>query len=74
MVIQDNLVPKDSDVLDPKLDKDKIKYRKDNKLAYGHLVNLISDPSSINAVLGAKTTDLPRGCVRTALPEFGKTV
>ena len=66
VVIQDNLVPKDSDVLDPKSDKDKIKYRKDNKLAYGHLVNLISDPSSINAVLGAKTADLPRGCVRTA--------
>ena len=66
VVIKDDLVPKDSEVLDPKLDVDKIKYRKDNKLAYGYLINLINDPSSLNAVIGAKTTDLPRGCVRTA--------
>ena len=65
VVTTDNLVPKDSDVLDPK-DKDLIKYRKNKKMAYGFLVNMISDPASINAVVGAKTTDLPRGCVRTA--------
>ena len=64
VVTTDNLVPKDSDVLDPK-DTDKIKYRKDNKMAYGFLVNMVSDPASINAVVGAKTTYLPRGCVRT---------
>ena len=66
VVIKDKLVPKDTDVLDPKIDIDKVKYRKDNKLAYGYLVNLVSDPSSINAVIGAKTADLPMGCVRTA--------
>ena len=68
VVTTDNLVPKDSDVLDPKdpQDKIKIKYRRDNKIAYGYLVNMVSDPASINAVVGAKTTDLPRGCVRTA--------
>ena len=65
VVTTDNLVPKDSDVLDPK-ERNKIKYRKDNKMAYGFLVNMVSDPAIINAVIGAKTTDLPRGCVRTA--------
>ena len=63
LLSQDKLVPKDSDVLDPKTDVEKIKYRKDNKLAYGYLVDLVSDPSTTNAVLGAKTADLPRGCV-----------
>ena len=66
VVTKDGLVPKDSDVLDPTNDADKIKYRSDNKKAYGYLVNLINDPASISAVIGAKTTDLPRGCVRTA--------
>lgn len=65
VVLNDGLVPKDSETLDP-AEKLKIKYRKDNKMAYGYLVNLISDPASINAVTGAKTEDLPRGCVRTA--------
>ena len=27
----------------------------------------MSDPSSVNAVMGAKTTELPKGCVRTAI-------
>ena len=45
---------------------DLIKYRKDNKKAYGILINLVSDPSSVNAVMGAKTPELPKGCVRTA--------
>ena len=68
VVLNDDFVPKDSEVLDPNVDaeKIKIKYRKDNKLAYGYLVNLILDPSSINAVIRAKTLDLPRGCVRTS--------
>ena len=35
-------------------------------MAYGFLVNMVSDPASISAVVGAKTTDLPRGCVITA--------
>ena len=26
----------------------------------------MSDPSSVNAVMGAKTTELQKGCVRTA--------
>jgi hypothetical protein len=65
VVLKDNLVPKDSEVLDTKAAdyQEKLKYRKDNKLAYGHLVNLIQDPSSINAVIGSKTADLPRETV-----------
>ena len=66
VVERDGLVPEDAKSLDPTKDLDLIKYRKDNKKAYGILINLVSDPSSVNAVMGAKTTELPKGCVRTA--------
>ena len=72
VVLHDGLVPDDAKLLDASKDVDLIKYRKDNKKAYGILINLVSDPSSINAVLGAKTTNLPRGCIRTAFKNLEK--
>ncbi|MGL4342651.1 MAG: reverse transcriptase domain-containing protein, partial [Lactococcus lactis] len=71
VVLNDDVVPADSKALTEN-DADLLKYRKDNKKAYGILINLVSDPSSINAVLGAKTTELPRGCVRTAFKNLEK--
>jgi len=59
-------MPKDSDILDPTNDANKILLRAANTLAYSMLILSCSDHVSMQLVTSAKTSDLPNGDARKA--------
>ena len=65
-------VPKSTEALDPATDAAKIAAREANRLAFSKLQLSQKTKAAFGIICGAKTDDLPDGCVKTALEKMDK--